>query len=395
MKHIVFTTATILMLNMALTAQVTKVGTTADNQIAVWTGDGTIEGTNAFRFDEAAKTLSINDLVLNVSGLTIERTLALPDVSGTLVLEETMSDYIHAGISPIDSYSTYLGYNTGKQVGGTTTLIGYGSGSAMDFNTPPENTCVGAFSGEKTTTGGYNTFIGVGAASNNTAGVFNTCLGVWAGNSIVDGLNNTIIGFNSGGSGSSVGNANTYLGAWAGLTTQGSNNVIIGYGAGSSSDLGSNKLSINNNFDDIPLIFGDFSTGQLSINTKELKEGYTLSIGGSAAAEEIKVLLRNADGSWPDYVFDDGYKLPTLQEVETYIKQNGHLQNMPSATEVVANGIELGEMNAKLLEKIEELTLYAIQQQKAMDKQKEVMGEQIIALENRLKRIEALMATKN
>lgn len=63
---------------------------------------------------------------------------------------------------------------------------------------------------------------------------------------------------------------------------------------------------------------------------------------------------------WSDFVFNDDYDLPTLQEVEKHIREKGHLKNIPSAKEVEENGIQLGEMNAKLLPKIEELTLYIL-----------------------------------
>ena len=67
-------------------------------------------------------------------------------------------------------------------------------------------------------------------------------------------------------------------------------------------------------------------------------------------------------------VFDTDYNLPTLEEVEKHIEKNGHLINIPSATEVEANGIELGKMNKLLLEKIEELTLYIIELDKKISK---------------------------
>ena len=62
----------------------------------------------------------------------------------------------------------------------------------------------------------------------------------------------------------------------------------------------------------------------------------------------------------PDYVFKEDYDLISLQEVQNYIKKNGHLPNIPSAKDMEENGIQLGEMNMKLLEKIEELTLYVL-----------------------------------
>lgn len=78
---------------------------------------------------------------------------------------------------------------------------------------------------------------------------------------------------------------------------------------------------------------------------------------GSIGAREIKVEV----GTWSDYVFAEDYDLPTLEEVERHIRENGHLINIPSAREVEANGIALGDMNRLLLEKIEELTLYTLQ----------------------------------
>jgi len=85
---------------------------------------------------------------------------------------------------------------------------------------------------------------------------------------------------------------------------------------------------------------------------------YKLAVNGNIRAKEIKV-----ETGWADYVFKDDYLLPTLQEVEQHIKEKGHLINIPSAQEVAQNGIQLGEMNKLLLEKIEELTLYILQQE--------------------------------
>ncbi|WP_437398687.1 hypothetical protein [Flagellimonas lutimaris] len=85
-----------------------------------------------------------------------------------------------------------------------------------------------------------------------------------------------------------------------------------------------------------------------------------LAVNGMVHAKEVKVDLTG----WPDYVFTDNHDLPTLDEVERHIKEKGHLSNMPSAKEVEANGIQLGEMNKLLLEKIEELTLYILAQDK-------------------------------
>jgi len=82
---------------------------------------------------------------------------------------------------------------------------------------------------------------------------------------------------------------------------------------------------------------------------------YKLAVNGNIRAKEIKV-----ETGWADYVFKPDYELPTLAEVEQHIKEKGHLINIPSAKAVAKNGIQLGEMNKLLLQKIEELTLYVI-----------------------------------
>ncbi len=102
--------------------------------------------------------------------------------------------------------------------------------------------------------------------------------------------------------------------------------------------------------------------GNMGVGTSDTK-GYKLAVNGNIRAKEIKV----ENSNWPDYVFTKKYNLPTLKETEKYIKNKGHLPGIPSAEEVKTNGIDLGEMNAKLLQKIEELTLHLIEIKKEVD----------------------------
>ncbi|WP_378185623.1 hypothetical protein ACE939_10975 [Aquimarina sp. W85] len=88
-----------------------------------------------------------------------------------------------------------------------------------------------------------------------------------------------------------------------------------------------------------------------------------LGIRGRLTANEVRVKV----GGWADYVFKEDYKLKPLDEIEKYIQEKGHLPNIPSEEDVLNDGILLGEMNLKLLEKIEELTLYMIAQEKEID----------------------------
>jgi hypothetical protein len=100
--------------------------------------------------------------------------------------------------------------------------------------------------------------------------------------------------------------------------------------------------------------------GDVGIGTCTPEE--KLSVNGKIRAKEIKVETAN----WPDYVFSSSYQLPDLQATEQFIKDNKHLPEIPSAAEVEKAGLSLGEMNAKLLKKIEELTLHLIEQNKQL-----------------------------
>ncbi|WP_343305381.1 hypothetical protein AAHN97_28085 [Chitinophaga niabensis] len=116
--------------------------------------------------------------------------------------------------------------------------------------------------------------------------------------------------------------------------------------------------------------------GNVGIGTSA-PNGYKLAVAGTAIAQKVKVTA--AAASWPDYVFHKGYVLPSLQEVAAYIATHQHLPEIPSAAEIEKNGQDLGEMNKQLLKKVEELTLYIIQQQK----ETEGLKERVKALEKK------------
>jgi hypothetical protein len=103
------------------------------------------------------------------------------------------------------------------------------------------------------------------------------------------------------------------------------------------------------------------ATGNVGIGTTS--PTYPLTVNGTVRAKEVIV-----DTGWSDYVFDPGYSLMPLREVKRRIQVDGHLPGIPSAMEVKTGGISLGEMQARLLQKIEELTLHQIAQEERMQK---------------------------
>lgn len=100
---------------------------------------------------------------------------------------------------------------------------------------------------------------------------------------------------------------------------------------------------------------------QLVIGTETPKSGYKVSIDGKVVCEEVRIELSE---DWPDYVFAKDYSLLPLEQVEQHIQAEQHLPGIPSAKEIEDEGLQVGEMNRLLLEKVEELTLYTIQQDK-------------------------------
>ena len=125
-----------------------------------------------------------------------------------------------------------------------------------------------------------------------------------------------------------------------------------------------------------------FNKGGFGIGISDTK-GFKLGVNGKVVATEVKVATY---ANWADFVFAKDYELPTLTDVENHIKEKGHLKDIPSAKEVEKNGFFLGEMDAKLLQKIEELTLYTIQQEKKI-KVLEKQNSKIKELEKLVKKL--------
>ena len=120
----------------------------------------------------------------------------------------------------------------------------------------------------------------------------------------------------------------------------------------------------NLNYSSGKVSIGNFTGNQATIGN------YKLYVEGGIISESVKVALKTS-GDWSDYVFNNDYKLMSLEETEKFVKTNKHLPGVPSADELVkAGGFDLAKMDAKLLEKVEELTLYLIKQQKEIEELK-------------------------
>jgi hypothetical protein len=322
----------------------------------------------------------------------------------------TTGDYNTASGYAAMQYSTRGGYNvaTGYAAMQMNTTGSYNTASgqnALRANTTGSgNVAVGQNALQSNSTGGYNSATGCLALFSNTTGTGNTAVGHKAGMTTQAGGNNTapsygtylgydtktkadgsynetVVGYGAVGNGSNtvtIGNAsvtdnyftgNVRAGAFvkpggtAGqfLKADGSvdatayqpliPNPVSGTGAGGylSKWAAGNGLAQSILYED---------NGNLGVGTTSPQ--YKLDVKGQIRATEV--LVHSVD-QFADFVFDKGYRLPSLDEVDGFIRDNGHLPGIPSAQEVKDNGLNLLEMQVKLLQKVEELTLYSIRQQ--------------------------------
>lgn len=141
----------------------------------------------------------------------------------------------------------------------------------------------------------------------------------------------------------------------AGNISPPSNTVQVTTTSGGGGGTGEPYTTLNANLPSVNWQSNNYyAAGNVGIGTN-FSNNYRLAVNGVIRAKEVIV-----ESGWSDFVFEDDYYLPTLQEVEKYIEENGHLKDIPSAAEVQENGVGLAEISTKLLQKIEELTLYLI-----------------------------------
>ncbi len=280
---------------------------------------------------------------------------------------------------------------TGRFVLKNTDTGGYGSGKNLFFGGGNDNA------------GGTNTAFGIATLTNIASGNWNVAVGSNSQRGLQTGNNNTSIGTNSllfmetGSDNTAVGNGslntlqsgnyNTVLGSGSiSSVTEGSYNIVIGYrNLSGISGISNNNIFIGNNIQSYSSapnqelnignwIVGNNGTIGIGQFTNQLpadgiaQDGlkYNLFVKDGIKTEKVKVDIAASNG-WADYVFKKDYKLMPLKDVEHFINNNGHLPEVPSTEEAIKNGIELKEMNILLLKKIEELTLYTIEQQKRIE----------------------------
>jgi hypothetical protein len=282
--------------------------------------------------------------------------------------------------------NNFLGRNAGHQNTGINNT-GFGFRALSGILTGNENTGLGTLSMISNTSGSSNVGLGYATLQNNTIGDFNMAVGGRALIANTEGIGNAAIGTyalfsNTLGDynvaigavalrNNLTGNNNIGIGVNAGRNSTGSSNIFIGYEAGKDEAIGNNRLYIANSATPTPLIYGDFSAKYVTIGdvSPELRSqgvatgGYNLLVKGGILTEKIKVALAQTgiNSDWADYVFEDSYKLMSLPEVEAYINSNKHLPNVPSAEEMVSNGLDVAQTSKMFMEKIEELTLYMIE----------------------------------
>ncbi len=374
------------------------------NTLTIGLGPNSVATNTALGYNTlAAATTSQNTAV----GYNVLANLTSTGNQNTAVGYRSMQDYGSTASTAIGEFSMYHWVSGNYNVAvGLDALRGTGTGAG---NIGIGRTAIGSTG---TVSGNYNMAIGYAPLTALTSGSYNIVLGYASGANLTTGSSNILIGQSVAASSATVSNE-LNIGNWI-YGTNGSigigaaspgNKLEITHGTSGNSGLrftnltssstaatSSGKvLSVNSSGDVVleqaptssywsvsgfdantiinnnsgPVFIGN-ATGITSLSS-----GYKLYVSDGIVAERVKVRLKTA--AWPDYVFSDDYTLQPLSEIEKYIRQNKHLPGIISAEEVKKEGIEIGETNAALLKKIEELTLYMIN----ADKQIKTLQEEV------------------
>ncbi len=324
-------------------------------------------------------------------------------------------------------FNTFVGVQAGinNTTGSSNFIMGTNAGSSN--TTGSANFFLGDNAGGNNTSGGFNVYLGANAGNGTGVnGDNNVAIGFESGRGNNGGVTNTFVGFRADATANGLTNASA-LGTNAKVSQ--SNSLVLGDGAnvGIGSSAPANKLHIVGGLANtagirLPITSGsavlavnqtkfltvnaqgDVILGSTNNGGREAADaglwqrsgpllksaggesvvigngvgrtpaGYKLFVEGGILTERVKVAVKDTS-DWSDKVFAPAYPLKSLAEVEQYINRHQHLPGVPSADEVVKNGVDVGRMDAKLLEKIEELTLYSIQLEKSNQKQQTQIDE--------------------
>ncbi|MEY1639052.1 hypothetical protein [Tenuifilum osseticum] len=302
--------------------------------------------------------------------------------------------------------NVYIGFEAGYSGQWASQNICIGNYSGYS-NTTSQNLFIGEYAGEKNTTGTRNSFVGFFAGQNNLTGgqnsyfgqfagmdntkSYNTFIGYWAGGDNIDGEKNAFLGYRSGQG--SNGSNNVFLGYQAGEGNTGSNNVLIGYQAGYYSGNVSNVLYIANSSSSPPLIYGNFSTGNVGLGTVSPDKKLHV-VGDARVTGSIYYGTGTSTYTKPDFVFNPDYKeFYDPLSVERFIRLNGHLPWLTKASEE-KDGINLTRMQFETVETVENLQLQIIQQQKEIEELKRANSELEKKFKAELESLKALLQAK-
>lgn len=254
--------------------------------------------------------------------------------------------------------NTSIGVNSMGKANNAGGNVSFGNNSMEGLGGYNENVAIGFMSfrrefGQSSESVSYNTVIGSRALAYLRTGQNNIAIGYSSIKPIVSGDNNVSIGANTG----------------LNLIT-GNGNILIGNNTSTSSSNSNNELNIGN------WIYG--KGGTIGIGTSNVNcsncTGYKLFVKEGIKTEKIKVEFADMNG-WADYVFEKDYPLMSIKEVKNFIEKNKHLPEVPTAEDVMKNGLELKEFNTLLLKKIEELTLHIIYLHEKLEEQNDKMDK--------------------
>ncbi|GAB3988093.1 hypothetical protein GCM10028807_09990 [Spirosoma daeguense] len=310
------------------------------------------------------------------------------------------------------SNNIYIGLEAGynNNNGHENTFVGFQSGYVTQATA---NMFLGFKSGYANTSGQYNAFMGYQAGMSNTTGSGNVFAGTRSGLNSVTGTDNTFLGNNTDALSRAISLTNaTAIGANALVAT--SNAIVLGdttkstkVGIGVTApafpldvrgtinirNKGSLKFAqrVQLQSDDMDyLVLTAAEQGQSGLRLANLSNHVSVETASrllsvddqgrvglyrpTVGADQVRLQAR-AETQWADYVFSPTYRLAPLHEVANFVQTNQHLSGLPSAAEVTKEGVDLATLNTKLLEKVEELTLYLIEQQKQHTSQQNELAE--------------------